>query len=140
VDSVTVGRENAGLWLQDVERGPSGEIWYVRACLRVDGLDAPLRVSSHYATAFDELVAFFQGLAVDWRGWPGERTYESLEHELRLTARHDGHVRIVVELRQSSLPDGWSASGVLVIDPGEELTRAAEDLTELLSQPRQLPA
>jgi Family of unknown function (DUF6228) len=136
VDTVTVGRENAGLWFQDVERGPSGEIWYVWARLRVDGLDAPLRVSSHYANGFDELAGFFQMLAADWRGWPGERSYESLEHELRLTARHDGHVRIAVELRQSSLPDGWSASGVVIIDPGEELTSAAEEVTELLSSPR----
>lgn len=134
---MTVGRENAGLWFQDVERGPSGDIWYVWARLRMDGLDAPLRVSSHYATGFDELAGFFQGLAADWRGWVGERIYESLEHELRLTARHDGHVRIAVELRQSSLPDGWSASGVLTIEPGEELSRAAEDVTELLSSPHQ---
>jgi Family of unknown function (DUF6228) len=124
------------LWLEDVERGPSGEIWYVWARLHVDGLDAPLRVSSHYATGFDELAEFFQGLAADWRGWPGDRIYASLEHELRLTARHDGHVRMAVELHQSSLPDGWSATGVLIIDPGEELTRAAKDVTELLSSPQ----
>lgn len=89
---MTVGRENAGLWLQDVERGPNGEIWYVWVRLRVDGLDAPLRVSSHYETGFDDLAEFFQGLAADWRGWPGERAYESLEHELQLTATHNGHV------------------------------------------------
>jgi Family of unknown function (DUF6228) len=47
-------------------------------------LDALLRVSSHYATGFNELVRFFREFAADWRGWPGERTYESLEHELRL--------------------------------------------------------
>jgi Family of unknown function (DUF6228) len=139
VDTVIVGRENAGLLLQDVERGPNDEIWYVGVRLRVDGLDAPLRVSSHYATGFDDLAGFFQGLAADWRGWPGERAYESLEHELRLTATHNGHVRIVVQLCQSSLPDGWSASGVLVIDPGEELTKAADEVTELLSSPRRRP-
>ena len=92
--------------------------------------------SSHYATGFDELVRFFRGLAADWRGWPGERTYESLEHELRLVAIHDGHVRIAVQLRQSSLPDGWSASGEFRVDPGVELTRAAESVTGLLSGER----
>jgi hypothetical protein len=129
----TVGREDDGLQLSDVERGPDGEIWYVWVRLRVDGLDAPLRVSSHYATGFNELVRFFRELAADWRGWPGERTYESLEHELRLTASHDGHVRIAVQLRQSSVPDGWSASGVFSVDPGEEMTRAAESVADLLS-------
>jgi hypothetical protein len=129
----TVGREDDGLQLSDVERGPDGDIWYVWARLRVGGLDASLRVSSHYATGFNELVRFFCGLAADWRGWPGERTYESLEHELRLTARHDGHVRIAVQLRRSSVPDGWSASGVFSVDPGEEMTGAAENVTDLLS-------
>lgn len=85
--------------------------------LRVDGLDALLRVSSDYPTGFNELVRFFRELADDWRGWPGERTYESLGHELRLAASHDGHVRIAVQLRKSSLPDGWSASAVFSVDP-----------------------
>jgi hypothetical protein len=129
----SIGREDAGLQLSNVERGSDGEIWYVRARLRADGLDASLRVSSCYATGFDELVGFFQGLAADWRGWPGERTYESLEHELRLTATHDGHLRIAVHLRQSSLPDGWSASAAFRVDPGEEMTQAAESVTALLS-------
>ena len=136
VNVATVGREDDGLQFSDVERGPDGEIWYDWARLRVGGLDAPLRVSSHYATGFDELVRFFRGLAADWRGWPGERTYESLEHELRLIAIHDGHVRIAVQLRQSSLPDGWSASGEFRVDPGVELTRAAESVTGLLSGER----
>ena len=138
MDTATVGRENDGLLFWDVKRGPDGEIWFVWVRLRVGGLDASWRVSSHYATGFDELVGFFQGLAADWRGWSGERTYESMEHELRLTARHDGHVRIAVQLHQSSLPDGWSASGAFRVDPGEEMTRAAENVTELLSYPRQL--
>jgi hypothetical protein len=133
VDVATVGREDDGLQFSDVERGPQGEIWYVRARLRVDGLDALVRVSSHYATSFSELTGFFRELAADRRGWPGERTYESLEHELRLTASHDGHVRIAVQLRQSSLPDGWSASAVFSVDPGEDMTRAAENVTDLLS-------
>ena len=139
VDTVTVGRVDDGLRFSDVERGPDGQIWYVWMHLRAGGLDASLRVSSHYATGFDELVGFFHGLAADWRGWPGERIYESLEHELRLTASHYGHVRIAVQLHQSSLPDGWSASGAFRVDPGEEMTRAAEDVTALLSYPRFVP-
>lgn len=43
---------------------------------------------------FDSLAAFFAGLAHDWRGWEGERVYESLEHDLRFVAEHDGHVRL----------------------------------------------
>ncbi|MGB6458119.1 MAG: DUF6228 family protein [Streptosporangiaceae bacterium] len=89
-----------------------GEIWYVWARLKTAGLDASLRVSAHYATGFDELVDFFRRLAANWRGWQGAQAHESLEHELRLTALHDGHVRLTVYLRQSSLLDGWSAAAV----------------------------
>jgi Family of unknown function (DUF6228) len=130
-----VGREADGLQFSHVERGPHGEIEFAWARLRVHGLDASMRVSSHYATGFDELVAFFHGLASDWRGWQGERTYESLEHDLRLTATHDGHVRMAVQLRQSSFPDGWSAAAVIRLDPGEEMTRAADDVAALLALP-----
>lgn len=133
-----VGRENDGLRFSDVKRGSDGEIWHVWVRLRVGGLDASLPVSPDYATGFDELAGFFRGLAADWRGWPGERTYESLEHDLRLTATHDGHVRLAVQLRPN-LPDEWSASGVFRVDPGEEMTRAAENLTDLLSPPRSAP-
>jgi Family of unknown function (DUF6228) len=133
VDLAIVGREADGLRFSDIERGPKGEIWYVWARLRVPYLDASLRVSAHYATSFDELVGFFRGLAADWRGWVGERTYESLERDLRLTATHDGHVRLAVQLRQSSIPDGWSASALVRLDPGEEMSRAARDIADLLS-------
>jgi hypothetical protein len=130
-----IGRETDGLQFSDVERGPDGNIWYVWARLKTAGLDATLRVSAHYATGFDELVEFFHRLAADWRGWQGERAYESLERELRLTATHDGHVRLAVQLRQSTLPDGWLAAAVLRLDPGEEMTRVAADVTALLSPP-----
>jgi hypothetical protein len=51
---------------------------------------------------------------------------------LRLTATHDGHVRLAVFLRQSSVPDGWSAAAVIRLDPGEEMTRVAGDVAALL--------
>jgi hypothetical protein len=132
VDVAMVGQEADGLRFSDVERGPAGEIWYVWASLRVVGLDASLRVSAHYATGFDELAGFFRELAADWCGWQGERAYESLERELRLTATHDGHVRLAVFLRQSSVPDRWSAAAVIRLDPGEEMTRVAGDVAALL--------
>jgi hypothetical protein len=135
VDVAMVGRDADGLWFSDIERGPAGEIWYVRARLKTAGLDASLRVWRHYATDFDELVEFFGRLAADWRGWQGERVYESLEHELRLAAIHDGHVRLAVQLRQTNLPHGWSAAAVIQLDPGEEMTRVADDVAALLSPP-----
>lgn len=109
-------------------------MWSVEVSLRTPGLEASLQVVSHYADDFDELVGFFQGLADDWRGWRGERVYESLEHELRLTATHDGHVRLAVQMAPTGDPDGWSASGILRLDPGEEMTLAAGAVAALLNR------
>ena len=130
--AAVVGREAEGLWLGEVERGPDGEIWYVWARLRVPGLDAAVRVSAHHATGFDELAAYFGGLASNWRGWPGERAYESLEDALRLTATHDGHVQLAVQLREFR-PDGWSVAAVIQLDAGEELATAAREVAALLA-------
>ena len=135
MEVAAVGREDGGLRFEEVEPSRTGEIWSVVVRLRVPGLDASLRVPAHYATGFDELAAFVSGLASDWRGWQGERTYESLEHDLRLTATHDGHIRLLVQLRETSVPDGWSATGVVQLDPGEEMTRAAQDVAALLAPP-----
>jgi hypothetical protein len=135
MEVAVVGREADGLRFDQVQRGSKGEILSVVVRLRVPGLDAGRRVWAHYAKGFSDLVAFFHGLAADWRGWQGERTYESLEHDLRLTAIHDGHVRLLVQLPETAGLDEWSATGVVQLDPGEEMTRAAEDVAALLSPP-----
>jgi hypothetical protein len=134
MERACVGRVEDGLCFADVKRGPDGAIWSAEARLRTPGLDAVLQVSSHYATGFADLVMFFQRLATDWRGWEGARSYESLEKDLRLSAAHDGHVRLVVNLAQTSTPGGWSVSAVLTLEPGEEMTRAAGEVAALLGQ------
>jgi hypothetical protein len=59
-----------------------------------------------YSDGFGQLAGFFAELAASWRGWRGERTYESIEHDLRIVATHDGHVRLKVRLWQSTDPNG----------------------------------
>ena len=44
------------------------------------------------------LADYFAALESDWRGWKGQRVYESTEDDLRLTATHDGHVWLHIEL------------------------------------------
>lgn len=133
MEAAAVGREASCLRFEQLQRDPHGEIRSVLVRLRMPGLNASLRVSAHYATAFDELARFLTELAADWRGWRGERTYESLEHDLQLTATHDGHIQLAVQLQETSAPDGWSAAGTVQLDPGEEMTRAALDVAALLS-------
>lgn len=100
--------------------------------LRLDGLSAAVQVCCHYATGFEDLADFFQRLADEWLGWAGARTWESLEHELELEARHEyGHVQLRVTMRREG-PGwgnlGWSVTGDLTIEPGERLSAIARDM------------
>jgi Family of unknown function (DUF6228) len=78
------------------------------------------------------LGEFFGGLAREWRGWDGERTWESLEGEVALRATHDrvGHVRLAVELvdRSGDIGYSWSARGGLMLEAGslDAIARAAQ--------------
>lgn len=78
------------------------------------------------------LGTFFADLESAWRGWEGAIEYESLEHDLQLRATHHGHVVIDIRLREST-PNGSSACSTLFIEPGEELSRIASDLANVLS-------
>jgi hypothetical protein len=90
-------------------------------------------VIHHYSKGFADLSNFFTELERDWRGWVGDRVFESLEHDLRLGASHDGHVRLTVDLRQSTILDGWAVRAVLKLEAGEELAAAASAVRSLFS-------
>jgi Family of unknown function (DUF6228) len=78
-------------------------------------------------------MSFFEELALDWHGWDENKNFDSLEGDLRLSAKHDGHVRLSFELGEFDRPTPWAARGELTLEPGEELTEAVEALRELLA-------
>ena len=123
-----MGRPGDGLLVRPQDRERGGSVVTIDAILQTDGLTAQHVVVHHYAKGFDDLIEFFDRLAEDWRGFTGERTFTSLEGDLALAARHDGHVQLRVTLRQSTLPDGWTAEAHVRLDPGEQLSRVVEDL------------
>jgi hypothetical protein len=89
---------------------------------------------AHYVVVHgdDGLPGFVAGLARDWRGWPGERRWHSLEEELTIVASHTGRrVELLVTLRRGIDPDAWSVSLPVPLAPGEALARAARDIEEL---------
>jgi hypothetical protein len=61
------------------------------------------------------------GLAENWRGWPGELQWESLEHELRLVATNDrrGHIAIRIQLRSGFRDYDWSVAATVMVDAGQ---------------------
>lgn len=82
------------------------------------------------------LAAFLRSLAEDWRGWTGERTWESLERTLTIGARHEplGHVVLTFTLREHHVPDPWIAAAPVRIAAGEDLRSLAEALTDHLER------
>lgn len=131
MESVCLGVEYDGLTLRVVRPVNDGLSW-LSATLRASGLHASLdTVTPHYVYAFDDLIAFLDGLARDWRGWSGERVYESLDHD-SAWLRHTTATFVAVTLKHG---DGWRATSTVSVEPGEQMTRVAAGMRELLNQP-----
>ncbi|WP_155848469.1 DUF6228 family protein [Arthrobacter sp. 35W] len=130
MESVRIGNSGS-LIFEHPERSPAGMVESILVTVDLLGLRASRRVVT--INGFDDLLRFFNDLSLNWRGWSNTKTYESLEDDLRLTAKHDGHVRFSIELLQASERQGWSLTGELVIDPGEELTNAAQAIESMLT-------
>lgn len=71
------------------------------------------QVYAGWDDGFADLGRYFSQLAESWRGWKGEVVFESLEHDLRLSATHDGHVHVKVEIWESTEPHGWRVQSEL---------------------------
>jgi hypothetical protein len=122
-DSFTVQSRDPGasLTLRSHDRD------YVIAALRHSGLDAAARVGTYLSGG---LADFFAGLAAEWRGWRGRRTWSSLEDELTLAAESDrtGHVYLRVHLHDGS-PARWTVEAELVLEAGQLEQLASEART-----------
>lgn len=65
------------------------------------------------------LADFLVSLDEDWRGWEGERVWQSGEAELRLIARHDEtNTVILTTVLEDGAPPRWSSTAELELDPG----------------------
>ena len=91
---------------------------YYLAHLRGPSLSASVEV---YDLALDGIVAFFAGLAEQWRdGWPGEWSHSSPEGHLQLKATRDklGHIFLRVVLTDRMGSGDWEAAAMLNLDAG----------------------
>ena len=119
MDEVRVGGPGGTVIFRCARRLPNGAAELLSVTLQDSDLNAGRGVYEGYADGFGPLADFFRDLAEHWRGWDGERTYESIEHDLRIVATHDGHLRLKVRLWQSTDPDGWTADIRVRLDPRE---------------------
>ncbi|MGY4544154.1 hypothetical protein ACVWY0_004097 [Arthrobacter sp. UYNi723] len=129
--TVRIGRSQR-ITFDEVSRGSDGEVNSMLVAVELTDLKGHREVAAHYASGFQDLNEFFEDLVEHWTGWPGTKTYTSLEGDLRLTANHTGHVKLGFTLQDPSFPETWSLRGQLTLDAGEELTQASEAMKRLL--------
>jgi hypothetical protein len=127
-----IGSTGARVTFSCARRLPNGAAELLDVTIRDVDLEAGKSVYEGYSDGFEHLARFFDDLATSWRGWSGERAYESIEHDLRIVATHDGHVRLHVRLWQSDDPDGWTVETVVTLEAGEQLSQAAKDISSLV--------
>jgi hypothetical protein len=99
-----------------------------------DGLAARSVVRSVEGASPQSLRAFFRELAADWKGTQGDRTWESIEHDLTIKASRDplGHVILGFTLRESFLADAWQVRVIVCLEAGEEMAHAAVGMERVL--------
>ena len=112
------------------------EPWEYVAEIKTSSLSARVAVYDHLPNRFGE---FFEALAKNWKGWPGERSYESLEPMLKLSVKHDGKgfALFTVLLRAGAAEDfGWSVSQRLSVELGQlgQIAQAAGEFADAEGQ------
>ncbi|MFJ9560202.1 DUF6228 family protein [Streptomyces fuscichromogenes] len=84
-----------------------------------------------------DLTAFLEELAADYRGWDGERSWQTNDRDLTVSAvfRSGGHVGLTWTVRPwPRAAGGWSASATTWLEAGEQMTALAADIRRFLSE------
>ncbi|MFC3500024.1 DUF6228 family protein [Micromonospora krabiensis] len=105
--------------------------------LQADGMRARFSPVEVWVWDDVDLPDFVAGLADDFRGWTGKRSWSS-NH---LTVDASYHSRGWVDLRWTLQPwltraDGWSASVTTWVEAGAQMSRLAGDLRRFLPDVR----
>ncbi|MBD0843774.1 DUF6228 family protein [Streptomyces sp. TRM68416] len=83
-----------------------------------------------------DLAAFLEELAGAFRGWDGERTWQTDDRDLAVSAVHHygGHVGLTWTLRPwPRAAGGWTASVTTWLEAGEQLSALAADVRHFLT-------
>jgi hypothetical protein len=99
---------------------------YFMAELREPGLDCRTRVAARDPSGVSKFSAVFQEMADSWKGWDGEKVWQSPEGELelRFTMSAVGSITVMVMLRD---PYSWAVTTELGSESGDTLTQLARD-------------
>jgi hypothetical protein len=101
-----------------------------------DGLHARVRDMTVRVWDREYLPDFLDGLAADFRGWTGERSWGTDQLTLRASFHSGGHVELTWILRPwAPHQNQWEASVITWVEGGEQLTAPAADVRDLLARP-----
>lgn len=132
MNEAKIGHQGAlNFFVESTTRNSAGTTDYLTVTAELEGLRATKSVYDF--DGWSGLLSFFEGLARNWRGWDGEKNFDSLEGDFRLSAKHDGHVRLSFELEDFGRSVTWAVRGEVILDPGEELTAALEALRDVVA-------
>ncbi|WTW98215.1 DUF6228 family protein [Streptomycetaceae bacterium NBC_01309] len=102
--------------------------------VRAEGLQA--RVDGVEVWVWDEpgLADFFVQVAADFRGWHGERTWQTNHLKVSAVARTGGHVGLTWTLRPRLTRDApWESTVTTWIEAGEQAKNLAADIRDFLA-------
>jgi hypothetical protein len=103
--------------------------------LRAPGMAA--RVNEVVAWIWDsDLTTFLEELAADYLGWDGERSWQTNDRDLTVSAvfRSGGYVGLTWALRPGpQAAGGWGASVTTWLEAGEQMTSLAADVRNFLT-------
>jgi hypothetical protein len=131
-DHVVIGRGTPTAVFRSVSREESDDPYasssfVVELCS--DGLNSTRSVFM-LSLDWDALASLFSDLANGWRGWEGEKSWESIEHDLTITAVSDslGHCLLTFTLRDGANYTWKTVVGGFKIDAGEDMAAVARDM------------
>ena len=116
---------------------PFGDGYFVDYRVELAGLGLRASSSVRDEQEGNNLPAFFDNLAVEWRGWEGEMVWESIERDLHIAATHDGagHVTLRFDLRENYSARAWGATAFATVDAGEDLNALARSVRAQVASP-----
>ncbi|MFJ6797163.1 DUF6228 family protein [Streptomyces sp. NPDC091268] len=107
--------------------------------LEARGLTA--RVNEVVAWIWDrDLAPFLEGLAADYRGWDGERKWQTDDRDLAVSAvfRSGGYVGLTWALHPwPKAAGGWGASVTTWLEAGEQMASLASDIRQFFAGEQQ---
>jgi hypothetical protein len=106
----------------------------VLVTIEAEGLSAQAWVRTIEDDTPLSLRRFLFELADDWKGTEASRTWESVEHQLKIRCHRGrlGDVTLIFTLRGSHRADSWLAEASVTVEAGEEMAKLARDVEQLL--------